>query len=372
MRKFSLFSLLALLTLGISITWNSLAASDTVKGGIGGTGTPAMHGGIGGTGAPAMHGGIGGTGLHPDAEAGNHSLAGKVLFVIGQVEAQNLGKVRALTKGASVRVGDTLKSGSGATLQVRMEDGGTLVLHPESQLTIESFEYNQAHDNNEHMALVLLNGGLRAVTGEIGHLHKENYLIRTPNAQIGILGTDHETRFVPAPQPGDTAVVAPGTYNHVISGGTVLQAAQGKLMIKPNQTGFASLNGASPVMIVRPLPIFGQMQITSGIKHRADTSSSGTVPNANLPSPENNSGGTDGKAAVTPGTTLSVPSLTEDNTFQNENTPNPLAATPKQGGNPIPPSTFQKAPAPAVPANQIQGGFSGDGVIPNGTIGHGK
>ena len=241
------------------------AAGDAIKeGGIGGTGSPTMHGGIGGTGSPTLNGGIGGTGLRPNDESAEFALAGKVLFVNGQVEAQNQSQIRLLTKGASVRVGDTLKSAKGATLQLRMADGGTIVLRPESQLAIESFVYKGVQDGSEHMSLALLSGGFRAVTGEIGHLHKENYSIRTPNAKIGILGTDHETVFVSATQGAQAAGVFPGTYNHVISGATKLQSESGNVLIKPNQTGFAALSGASPIMIATPLRIFGNQKINSG------------------------------------------------------------------------------------------------------------
>ncbi len=250
--------IIAALFLGGLITGNALAVSDPIKeSGIGGTGSAANTNGIGGTGAPAQHGGIGGTGLQPNDETTKQTLAGKVLFIVGQVEAQNMGQVRSLSKGDPVREGDTLKSGKGASLQLRTADGGTIVLRPESQLAIESFAYNGKQDGSEHIALALLSGGFRAVTGDIGHLHKENYSIRTPNATVGIRGTDHETVFVARTPPGQTAVLEPGTYNHVISGATLLQSEQGKLLIKPNQTGFAALNGATPVILAKPLPIFG-------------------------------------------------------------------------------------------------------------------
>jgi hypothetical protein len=265
----SLTFIVALFLAGI-IGGKVLAATDPIKqggiggtgtpargSGIGGTGSPAISNGIGGTGTPALNGGIGGTGLQANNDPTMPTLAGKVLFIVGQVEAQDPGQIRQLSKGDPVRVGDTLKSGKGATLQLRMEDGGTIVLHPESQLVIDTFVYRGMQDGGEQIALTLLTGGFRAVTGYIGNLHKENYSIRTPNAKIGILGTDHETVFVPRVPQGQTAVVEPGTYNHVISGATMLQSEQGNLMIKPNQTGFAPLTGISPIILDRPLPIFG-------------------------------------------------------------------------------------------------------------------
>lgn len=277
--------IIAAIFLGGFITGNVLAASDPVKeGGIGGTGSTANIKGIGGTGAPAVEGGIGGTGLRPDNASAMPTLAGKVLFIVGQVEAQNLGQIRSLSKGDPVRVGDTLKSSKGASMQLRMEDGGTIVLRPESQLAIESFVYKGIQDGSEHISLALLTGGFRAVTGNIGNLHKENYSIRTPNATIGIRGTDHETVFVSRTPPGQTAVVEPGTYNHVISGATTLQSEQGKLLIKPNQTGFAALDGASPILLDKTLPIFGDSKGNSEEHgdHRDDMSKSGEERNTGL------------------------------------------------------------------------------------------
>ena len=258
--------IIAVLFLGGFVTGNALAASDPIK-----------EGGIGGTGTPAMHGGIGGTGLQPNDETAKQTLAGKVMFIVGKVEAHNLGQIRTLAKGDPVRVGDMLKSSKEASLQLRMEDGGTIVLRPESQLVIESFVYKGIQDGSEHIALDLVTGGFRAVTGEIGKLHKENYSIRTPNATVGIRGTDHETVFVGRTPPGQVAVIEPGTYNHVISGATLLQSGQGKLLIKPNQTGFAALNGASPILMDKTLPIFGDQKSVSGRQgeHRDEMGNSG-------------------------------------------------------------------------------------------------
>lgn len=270
--------IIAVLFLGGFITGHAHAASNSIKeGGIGGTGSAANIKGIGGTGTPATHGGIGGTGLQPNDESTMPTLAGKVLFIVGQVEAQNLGQIRSLTKGEPVRVGDTLKSSKGASMQLRMEDGGTIVLRSESQLVIESFAYKGIQDGSEHIALALLTGGFRAVTGNIGKQHKENYSIRTPNAMVGILGTDHETVFVSRTPLGQMGVVEPGTYNHVISGATTLQSEHGKLMIKPNQTGFAALNGASPIILDKTLPIFGDPKANTEEQgeHHDDISNSG-------------------------------------------------------------------------------------------------
>jgi hypothetical protein len=275
------------------------------------------------------------------------TLAGKVLFIIGQVEAQNLGQTRPLAKGDPVRVGDTLVSGKGASLQLRMEDGGTIVLRPESLLAIESFAYKGKQDGSEHIALALLTGGFRAVTGSIGNLHKENYSIRTPNATVGILGTDHETVFVPITHQGQTAVVEPGTYNHVISGATMLKSEQGKLLIKPNQTGFAALSGASPIILDRPLPIFGNLNASSEAREdqHGDMGNAGKEMTGNA-----------GSSDSTPGTEQNT-GIPMSGTEQNN-----LTQTEHVANSSVDLSTLEKDSSPAGPGSVVVGAHLSGGL----------
>ncbi len=250
------------------VAWANAGVCTPEAGGIGGTGAPSLGSGIGGTGTTANDGGIGGTGATAmgGGIGGTGQMAGKVLFAVGRIEVQSPGRTRMIAKGDPVCAGETLQTGKNALVQLSMADGGTVLLRPNSRLTIETFVYHGVEDGSERSELALLEGGMRTVTGAIGKRHKEAYGIRTPNAEISIRGTDHETFFVPAPQAGQLAPVEPGTYNRVISGATVLQTEKGKLLIGPNQTGFAALHGAAPVMLEMPPPLFGD-PITKPDKH---------------------------------------------------------------------------------------------------------
>lgn len=234
-------------------------ACNAGAGGIGGTGVTANGGGIGGTGAAAHGSGIGGTGIvvAGGGIGGTGQLAGTVLFSVGLVEAQSQGQSRALVKGAQVCAGDILQTGKAARVQLNMADGGTILLRPNSRLVIETFVYDGVEDGTERSELVLLEGGMRTITGAVGKRHKDAYGIRTPNARISIRGTDHETIYVPASPFGQPAPIAPGTYNRVISGATVLQTGKGAVLLGPNQTGFAGMYGVAPVMLDKPTPLFG-------------------------------------------------------------------------------------------------------------------
>ncbi|MBS4097682.1 MAG: FecR domain-containing protein [Sulfuricella sp.] len=264
----------ALLLLGSVLASAVGAAPDicaTPEGGIGGTGNTIQSSGIGGTGNPARGtgnpargSGIGGTGAPAGGIGGTGALAGRVMFIAGYAEAQRSGITRPLVKGDPVCAGDALLTAKDALVQLRMADGGTILLRADSQLTIEAFAYRGVEDGSERSLLALAKGGFRAITGAIGRLHKDAYGIRTPNATVGIRGTDHETYFVPVPPPGQTAPAEPGTYNRVISGATVLQTESGKLTIGPKQIGFAGLRGAPPLLLDTPPAIFGDPTAKTG------------------------------------------------------------------------------------------------------------
>ena len=121
------------------------------------------------------------------------AAAGKVQFVTGDVliKSQNNQESRA-AKGSEVNQGDTIISGKSGFAQLIMEDGGKLAVKADSQVKIETYHYNGKEDGNERALFALVKGGLRAVTGEIGRTNKQNYLIKTPSATIGIRGTDHD------------------------------------------------------------------------------------------------------------------------------------------------------------------------------------
>lgn len=182
--------------------------------------------------------------------------AGQVLFVTGRAEAQYAGQSRILGKSDPVCAGESLLTAKDALLQLRMSDGGAILLRADSRLTLEEFVFKGVEDGSERSTLALLKGGFRAITGAIGKLNKAAYRIHTLNATVGIRGTDHETYFVPAPLPGQQTLAEPGTYNKVISGATVLQTENGKLAIGPNQIGFAGMRGAPPVLLDTPPAIF--------------------------------------------------------------------------------------------------------------------
>ena len=120
-------------------------------------------------------------------------VAARVTFVTGQVSViDTANNKRSVYKGDLIRSGEKLETANGR-VQVRMTDGGIIVLRPYSLFEIA--KYNFSKDTPE-LGTVLFNfikGGARAISGAIGKANRLNYQFKTPVATIGIRGTDYST-----------------------------------------------------------------------------------------------------------------------------------------------------------------------------------
>ena len=183
-------------------------------------------------------------------------IAGHVMFVNGSVQVTNsVAQTRILQKGDVINESDTVTTSKSSSAQIKMRDGGYIVIRPDSQLKFDSFIFSGEEDGNERSFFSLLKGGIRAITGLIGQRNKKSYRITTPDSTIGIRGTDHETFVVTA---GSTlAAVAPlGTYNKVNRGETTITTEKGTISVLPNQMGFAGAADQMPQLQPVNLNIF--------------------------------------------------------------------------------------------------------------------
>lgn len=250
-----IFGLLGMLFLLSAPAWGALpgcgspVAAQAGGSGMGGTGDVAGRSGIGGTGTVAEGSGMGGTGIRTAA-------AGHVIFSQGTAEARAEGGSRTLVKGSPVCVGETIVTAQASQVQIRMADGGMISVRPGTKMKIDVFHFDGKEDGTEKSVITLLRGGFRALTGMVGHTHKDNYSIRTPFAVIGIRGTDHEPMFIPNPGPGEKAMGTPGTYDKVNSGGVVIRNAEGAVDVKPDQVGFVPNNPAATPTLLKEMPNF--------------------------------------------------------------------------------------------------------------------
>lgn len=177
-------------------------------------------------------------GLMVLSQAAYAGIAGNVQFVIGSVQVTNAsGQTHAVQKSDVVHESDTVNTAKGATAQIKMRDGGFVVIRSDSQLKFDTFVFSGEQDGSERSFFSLIRGGIRTITGLIGQKNKSNYRIATPTSTIGIRGTDHET-FVVVPGSELAATVPAGTYNKVNVGETAMTTDKGTINILPNQMGF--------------------------------------------------------------------------------------------------------------------------------------
>ena len=112
---------------------------------------------------------------------------------VGQVERQKgkasrsaAGATSELAQGGRVFIGDEIRTGPGARLQVRFDDQSKLTLGQNARITIDQFVYPPSGGSQ---ALTIVRGVFRFATGQIGKRVPRNVAFKTPVAIIGIRGT---------------------------------------------------------------------------------------------------------------------------------------------------------------------------------------
>ncbi len=127
------------------------------------------------------------------ASSTNSTYAGKVILVKGKAVAiDEKGKERKLKRRAQIFTGDTIKTIKKSSMRLVMVDQSLLSLKPNSVLKISDYNFSFKEKEKDAMALDLLKGGMRAVTGIIGVRSKKKYKVKTATATMGVRGTAME------------------------------------------------------------------------------------------------------------------------------------------------------------------------------------
>lgn len=159
--------------------------------------------------------------------------AGRVSFVSGSVTAATPdGQSRTLSKGDVINGGDRISTGSGR-IQLRFTDGGFVSLQPNTVFGVDQYLYANTKPEESSLFFNLVRGGMRTITGVIGHVNKANYRVKTPVATIGIRGTEYLANF-----NGETLQVSVGHGSVFVANG------QGELTLVAGQSAQVLPNSA--------------------------------------------------------------------------------------------------------------------------------
>lgn len=160
-----------------------------------------------------------------------------------------------LSVKSEIREGDLLSTAEETYARIKFVDGGEVVMRPGSQLRVETYAYNQAKPESDNVALSILKGGLRAVTGLLGKRNHDKVNFTTSTATIGIRGT-HFGALMCQNDCGNVATTtgrppANGLHVDVADGAIVVRNGAGQVQLNAGQFGFVA-NPATPPAAVPP------------------------------------------------------------------------------------------------------------------------
>lgn len=242
---------------------------------------------------------------------------GTVMNLDGTLSAKGAdGSLRALSVKSEITPGDTLITGRESYARIKFPDGAEIALIPKSQFKVEGYHYNEKQPEKDSAGFNLLKGGLRAISGLIGHRgDPDSYRIKTQAATAGIRGTnfglllcqndcgDFKTPEGKTPENG--------LHTDVVEGAVIINNDAGSQLVKPGQFVYVSDYKAAPLSIppaqaarVEAPPHIAE----SWIKSRAEEQKNAPKPGEqkNAPKPGEDGKGKDGKDLV-----VNAPSVTQ-------------------------------------------------------------
>lgn len=119
--------------------------------------------------------------------AADPAPSGEVTLIRGPANVTQGGRTTRLYPGASVIVGDHVRTGKRARLRLRMIDGAEIALGEHTEFIVREYELRE---NAGRAVLELTKGFFRAVTGRITQQRDNSFRVKTPLAVIGVRGTD--------------------------------------------------------------------------------------------------------------------------------------------------------------------------------------
>jgi hypothetical protein len=118
---------------------------------------------------------------------------GEVTFAQGAVSAQRPGEPsRFLIQGDAIGRNDVISTSARGFAQIGLRDGTRMTLRPNTQFAVTQFSQQKGEEN---LAMQLLRGGLRAITGVISRAGPDRVRLQTTTATIGVRGTEFDARL---------------------------------------------------------------------------------------------------------------------------------------------------------------------------------
>lgn len=161
-----------------------------------------------------------------------HDASGSVSLAVGK-DAPRWAKIND-----TVTSGTVIRTGKASHAVLKFEDGQVVSLQADTTFQVRNYLYLPHQPQDSSILFSMFKGGMRFVTGMIGKQNPEGFRLATPNATIGIRGTD----FI-------VAMSNKGLYSQVISGSISSTNAAGTLVLSTGQTALTSSATAAATTI---------------------------------------------------------------------------------------------------------------------------
>ena len=143
-----------------------------------------------------------------------------------------------VTQNQRLNPGTTLTTGANSQLVLRFDDNQRVVLNQNTEFRIVDFRFQSPNPKDDRSILDLVKGALRIVTGTVAGRNQASFQLRTPQATIGVRGTDFMV-----------AIVNP-LYVSVLSGSVGLTSSAGTLVVGAGT--FATVASSSALAVAVP------------------------------------------------------------------------------------------------------------------------
>lgn len=161
-----------------------------------------------------------------------YDAGGTVTVAAGNEEPRPALKYDTVTSGVVIRTGGD----SHAVL--KFEDGQVVSLQANSTFLVREYIYNPQQAENSNIIFSLFKGGMRFISGQIGRLNPKSFRLATPNATIGIRGTD----FL-------VVLANDGLYDQVLSGSITVTNEAGMSVFTAGNSALTASPTTLPVKI---------------------------------------------------------------------------------------------------------------------------
>jgi hypothetical protein len=200
--------------------------------------------------------------------------AGTILFKSGNAVLTRADQTtHPIQRNDDVRNGDTIETNHGR-VQIGFIDGGKVSLQPDTIYKINQYIFTGEEDGTEYALTELVKGGLRTISGLIGHKNRDRYQLTTPVATIGIRGTEFNViysnnQLIMTTNQGSVDVCNKGGCRNAIAGQSVKATNNTSQPTYTNET--ANISSAPP-SLTKPIFVQAENLGSNGLSEVVTTS----------------------------------------------------------------------------------------------------